>query len=329
MTKSQGKRNQNKLERRTDKKMGMQGRIPNMPLMFTEGLYVTGSSQTCRGYAYYYATLKNQIRPRCPHCGGACYAHGHRFRMVKYMNKEGAVRNLKLKLKRFKCRNCSATFSQDTKEVDIMPYSRRNEGLNKLMAKKMCQGMCNKHIAQDFNISASTVERTLHRVYLQHVKEVLNYPCPLYLGIDEHSIHKGRHYAITLVDLKNHRVYDVIEGKNTAKLEAALRKLKGRGQVKMVCMDLCAQFRSVVQRLFPRAKIVADRFHVIRLVIETLLKYSREVEPGIRWQRGIISALRKNRSNLTADQRRLLEKVTSVPLKFTYSTNRTNLYPLL
>ena len=62
----------------------------------------------------------------------------------------------------------------------------------------------------------------------------------------------------------------------------------------MVCMDLCSQFRSVVQRLFPRAKIVADRFHVIRLVIDTLLDFSREAEPDIRWQRGIIAMLRKN-----------------------------------
>lgn len=286
----------------------MQGRIPNMPVMFTKGLYITGVSQTCRGYVYN-ATLKNHNRPRCPYCGGWCYAHGYRSRMVKYMNQEGAVRDLKLKIQRFKCRNCAATFSQDTTQVDIKPYSRRNEGLNKAMGKKMCQGMCNKHIAQDFHISASTVERTLHKVYRQHVKEVLNYSCPLYLGIDEHSIHKGRHYAVSLVDLKNHRVYDVIEGKNTAKLEAALRKLKGRGKVRMVCMDLCAQFRSVVQRLFPRAKIVADRFHVIRVVIETLLNYSRETEPSIRWQRGIINVLRKNRSNLTANQSQLLEKV--------------------
>ncbi|MBR7100071.1 MAG: transposase, partial [Clostridia bacterium] len=40
-----------------------------------------------------------------------------------------------------------------------------------------------------------------------------------------------------------------------------------------------------VQRLFPNAKIVADRFHVIRLVIDTFLEFCRAADPDIRWQR--------------------------------------------
>ena len=132
--------------------------------------------------------------------------------------------------------------------------------MERSMGRQMMQGVSNKHIAANFKVNPSTVERCLQRLFGLHLRERLNYPCPVYLGIDEHSIHKGRRYAVSLVDLKSHRVYEVIEGKESAKLEAALRKLKGRQRVKMVCMDLCSQFRSVVQRLFPRAKIVADRF---------------------------------------------------------------------
>ncbi len=191
----------------------------------------------------------------------------------------------------------------------ILPYARRNERLNKSICRQMLQGVSNKHIAANFHIHPNTVERTLQRLFKLHLKERLNYPCPVYLGIDEHSIHKGRKYAVTLVDLRNHKVYEVIEGKEPAKLEAALRRLKGRSKVKMVCMDLCPQFRNAVQRLFPRAKIVADRFHVIRLVIDTLLDFSREAEPDIRWQRGLIGVLRKNQANLSARQKEVLEKL--------------------
>ncbi len=227
------------------------------------------------------------------------------------MNTEGAVRHFKLKVKRFKCRSCGRTWKQSLEHAGILPYARRNERLNKAIGKQMMQGVSNKHIAKNFNINPSTVERTLHRLFKLHLKERLSYPCPVYLGIDEHSIHKGKHYAVTLIDLKNHKVYEVIDGKQTATLERALRKLKGRSQVKMVCMDLCPQFRSIVRRLFPRAKIVADRFHVIRLVIDTLLDFSREAEPDIRWQRGIIAALRKNNANLTSKQKILLDNILS------------------
>ena len=69
--------------------------------------------------------------------------------------------------------------------------------------------------------------------------------------------------------MEHHRVYDVIEGKKAAVLAARLRKMKGRSQVRMVCIDLCAAFRSVVARVFPNAKVVADRFHVIKLITKS------------------------------------------------------------
>ncbi len=128
--------------------------------------------------------------------------------------------------------------------------------------------MSNKKIAEKLQLSASTVERLLHRNHEKLLKEQLNYPCPVVLEIDEHSIHRsgtrGHKSAVTLADLRNHRIYEVFEGKSLATLEPNLRRLKGREKVKGVCMDLCPPFRSIVQHLFPNAKIIVDRFHVIR-----------------------------------------------------------------
>ncbi len=225
------------------------------------------------------------------------------------MNAEGAIRKCKIKVRRYKCRCCGKTFSEDLEHAGIVPYVRRNARLNKAMGRQMRHGVSNKDIAAEFNVSTSTVERTLHRLYDMHLREMLSYPCPRCLGIDEHSIHKGHKYAVTLTDLHKHRVYEVIEDKKTEKLEAALRKLKGRDKVKVVCMDLCSQFRSIVERLFPNAVIVADRFHVIRLVIDTLLDFSREAAPSIRWQRGIIAVLRKNKANLSEKQKQVLKEL--------------------
>ena len=87
------------------------------------------------------------------------------------------------------------------------------------------------------------------------------------MGIDEHSIHRGRtkgaKFAVTLTDLRHRRVYEIFEDKNSKTLEANLRCIKGREKVKVVCMDLSSPLRNLMQRLFPNAKIVAERFHVI------------------------------------------------------------------
>ena len=163
---------------------------------------------------------------------------------------------------------------------------------------------------EKYRISTSTVERQLHRNHEKLLKEQLHYPCPMVMGIDEHSIHRGRtkgaKFAVTLTDLRHNRVYEVFEGKESKTLESNLRRLKGREKVKMVCMDLCSPFRSLVMRLFPNAKIVADRFHVIKLIISTFHEFCKEVDPEIRWKRGITAALRTKGENLNEKQRQLL-----------------------
>ena len=74
----------------------------------------------------------------------------------------------------------------------IRPYARRNELLERSMGRQMMQGVCNKLIAGNFKVNPSPVERCLQRLFALHLRERLNYPCPVYLGIDEHSIRKGR-----------------------------------------------------------------------------------------------------------------------------------------
>lgn len=77
-------------------------------------------------------------------------------------------------------------------------------------------------------------------------------------------------------------------------------------------MDLSSSYRSLVKSFFPNAMIVADRFHVVRLVIYHLLKLMRELIPELAWKRGWLGLLRKHHKNLTPEQQveleRLLEK---------------------
>ncbi len=79
--------------------------------------------------------------------------------------------------------------------------------------------------------------------------------------------------------------------------------LKDRRRVKSVRMDLSGSFRSMVLRLFPNAKIVADRFHVIKLIIGTFPEFCQSADPGTRWKRDTTRALRKNKQNLTVRQK--------------------------
>lgn len=156
---------------------------------------------------------------------------------------------------------------QDCSRIGVGKWQRRNARLNDAISRECANGVSNKQNAQKYRMNASTVERQLHRNHEQLLREQLTYPCPMVMGIDEHSIHRGRtkgaKFAVTLTDLRHRRVYEIFEDKNSKTLEANLRRLKGRENVKVVCMDLSSPLRNLMQRLFPNAKIVADRFHVI------------------------------------------------------------------
>jgi transposase len=122
------------------------------------------------------------------------------------------------------------------------------------------------------------------------------------MGIDEHFFSRKDGYATTLVDLKNHKVFDVVLGRSEESLKAYLKRLPGRDRVQVVVMDLSETYRSIVRKYFPNAMIVADRFHVVRLLNQHFLKVWGTLDPEGRKNRGLLSLVRRHECNLKPEQ---------------------------
>ena len=67
-------------------------------------------------------------------------------------------------------------------------------------------------------------------------------------------------------------------------------------------MDLSETYRSIARRYFPRTTIVADRFHVIRLVNQHILKAWQDIHPEGRRNRGLLSLMRWHKWKLSTEQ---------------------------
>ena len=138
--------------------------------------------------------------------------------------------------------------------------------------------------------------------------------CPQYIGIDEHFFTKKKGYATTLVDIKNHSVFDVQLGRSARSLEGYLEGLRGKEHTRMICMDLSETYRSIAKKHFSKALIVADRFHVIRLVQYHFQSLWRELDPESKHNRGLISLWRRNRKNMSKEQKLNFRKyLQSIP----------------
>src|SRR5690606_16718004 len=132
--------------------------------------------------------------------------------------------------------------------------------------------------------------------------------CPQVLGIDEHFFSRKRGYATTLVDLKNHKVFDVVLGRSEASLRSYLKRLTGKENVRIIVMDLSETYRRIAQQYFPNALIVADRFHVVRLVNQHFMKLWQQFDPEGRRNRGLLSLMRRHHWKLNTIQKQRLHR---------------------
>lgn len=165
------------------------------------------------------------------------------------------------------------------------------------------RGGSQKDLSERYKKGKATIERWYQRHYEEQHRELINKPCPTVLGIDEHFFSKKEGFATTFCDLKNHKIYDVVKGRSEGDLKDYLERLPGKERVKVVCMDLSSTYRSIIKKHFPNALIVADRFHVVRLIHHQCMMTYRELSSQIKSNRGILALLRTRPDNLSAEKK--------------------------
>ena len=97
-------------------------------------------------------------------------------------------------------------------------------------------------------------------------------------------------------------------------LRRYLKALEGRERVQVVVMDLSETYRSIARRYFPNATIVADRFHVVRLINQHFLNVWKQHDPEGRKSRGLISLMRRHQWNLRDEQHANLMQLAEYPV---------------
>ena len=99
----------------------------------------------------------------------------------------------------------------------------------------------------------------------------------------------------------------MVLGRSEAALDSYFRRLKGKDKVVVVCIDLASSYRALIRKHFPQARIVADRFHVVRLLNHYFLTTWKALDPVGSKHRGLLSLIRRHPDKLTEEQGRRLE----------------------
>jgi len=243
----------------------------------------------------------------CPGCQGEkLRSKGRYLRSVRH--ESWGMRHcwLILEARKWLCLVCGRGFRQQF--PGVLKWQRASEWFRRMIFFRHWDGISRRRLGQREGIGSATVERWFQHVLKRLASERTNSLCPSVLGIDEHFFSRRHGYATTFCDLRNHRVYDVVLGRSEASLEAFFHSLEGKDLVRVVCIDLAPGYRALVRKYFPNARIVADRFHVIRLVNHHFLNCWRDLDAVGSKNRGLLSLMRRHRHNLRPDQ---FEKLTA------------------
>ena len=249
----------------------------------------------------------------CPQCGSQRLRNkGWCHRRVRHDDWGFRQCVLELQLRKSRCLDCQRYFRQHL--PGILPGQRASESFQQMIYQLHLDGINRSCLGRRKGIGAATVQRYFVHHLQRRARQDHPRLCPQILGIDEHFFTRKKGYATTLCDLKNHRIYDITLGRSEAALESYFLSLEGKERVRVVCIDLAAVYRSLIKAQFPNAVIVADRFHVIRLVNHHFLACWRELDPAGSKNRGLLSLMRRHRRNLKPDQEvRLLAYLAQHP----------------
>lgn len=203
------------------------------------------------------------VKPHvCPNCHKeTTRIKGYTHRTIRHTTTNEKPIRLIYRQRRYSC-TCGRTFNEKT-EFSTR-YLRTTPRLREVVITELSEVKSLTAVAKHCHISVTQVIRIFKEINYSRPKTL-----PAVLSIDEFKGNAaGQKYQVILTDPNDHKILDILPKRDTVKLIQYFLQFPRhvRNNVKYITMDMSLQFRSVMKQCFPKAHIVADRFHLIRLV---------------------------------------------------------------
>ena len=245
----------------------------------------------------------------CPRCATPST---RRYGRATAMVRDEAVRCQMIWLKvlkhRYYCPTCRKPFTESV--PGILPRRRSTQRFRKSILNASHQFTNLSVAARSHHCSRSLVGQIFYEQMEIKLRERRTQRWPSVLGIDEHRFRRGKYgaeFVTMLTDVGRRRAFELAESKSGADLRKQLMHIEGREDVRLVVLDLSRGYRSFVKDMFPQARLVADKFHVLRLITPSLIRERKQIH-GHRQDLHLRRQLLRSRQRLDYFQRSDLDR---------------------
>jgi len=213
---------------------------------------------------------------RCPHCQGEVVGFGTRGQKIMDLPVHGKRVGIWVERRRYRCQPCPYTFMEPL--PDIHQKYRATTRLIRYIQQQSPERTF-ASLAQDVGVD----EKTIRNVFREHVAELdrtTRFETPAWLGIDE--IHILRKPRAVFANLQQHTLINLLPNRNKPSIVAALAKLDKKKQVQYVAMDMWNPYRAAVREVLPGARIVIDKFHIVRMANVALEQVRKSLRASLK-----------------------------------------------
>ena len=263
--------------------------------------------------------------PKCPHCQGQMAKYDfQKESKIPYLECAGYKTLIRLRKQRFRCQDCGKMAVAETSLV------KKNHQIATIVKQKIAQKLIEKvsmtAIAESLAVSTSTVIRKLKEF---EFTTDLNY-LPEHMSWDEYSFKKGK-ISFIAQDFDSRRILAILDGRTQVTISNHFLRYSRqvRSRVKVITMDMFSPYYDLAKQLFPNAKIVLDRFHIVQHLIRAMSRVRVQIMNQLDRKSHEYKAIKRYWKLIQQDSRKLSHKRFYRPTFRMHLTNREILEKLL
>jgi transposase len=216
----------------------------------------------------------------CPWCGRvSTKEHDRRQQRKQDRRLRDKVVFLMLMKRRFRCHSCGKVFTEPDEVFG--PRRRSTHRFREYLGGEALHQTV-RRTARKEKVGEGLVRKCVTEEIGKVVKTKVVRETPEFIGLDEFAVRGRRLYHTAVCNLVDGEVMEILEGQGRQKVEKYLDKLPQPEKVRGVAMDMHEPFRQAVQMCLPQAKVVVDKFHLIRHINAALDKVRSRLQGGSR-----------------------------------------------